>query len=66
MARDEAGDASDVDVLVEFEGNTTFDGFFGLKEDLEALLGTKVDLATPAMLKPRIRPRIEREAIHVT
>lgn len=66
VARDDAGDASDVDVLVEFQGDTTFDGYFGLKEALEGLLGAKVDLATPSMLKPRIRPRIEREAIHVS
>jgi predicted nucleotidyltransferase len=66
VARDDAGDASDVDVLVEFQGDTTFDGYFGLKEALERLLGAKVDLATPSMLKPRMRPRIEREAIHVS
>lgn len=62
---DEATDRSDVDVLVDFEGDTTFDGYFGLKEALERILGTKVDLATRAMLKPRVRPRIEREAVHV-
>ncbi len=65
VARDEATDTSDVDVLVDFEGDTTFDGYFGLKEALEQILGTKVDLATRAMLKPRVRPRIEREAVHV-
>lgn len=65
VARDEATDTSDVDVLVDFEGDTTFDGYFGLKEALERILGTKVDLATRTMLKPRVRPRIEREAVHV-
>ena len=65
VARDEATDRSDVDALVDFEGDTTFDGYFGLKEALERILGTKVDLATRAMLKPRVRPRIEREAVHV-
>lgn len=66
VARDDAGDGSDVDVLVEFQGDTTFDGYFGLKEALEGLLGAKVDLATPSMLKPRMRPRIEQEAIRVS
>ncbi len=47
VAPDDAGDASDVDVLVEFQGDTTFDGYFGLKEALEGVLGAKVDLATP-------------------
>ena len=65
VARDDATDASDVDVLVDFEGGTTFDGYFGLKEALERILGTRVDLATRAMLKPMVRPRIEREAVHV-
>lgn len=65
VARDEATDTSDVDVLVDFEGATTFDGYFGLKEALERILGTNVDLATRTMLKARVRPRIEREAIHV-
>lgn len=65
VARDEATAASDVDVLVEFEGPTTFDGYFGLKERLEELLGTRVDLATPAMLKPRLKIEVEREGIRV-
>jgi predicted nucleotidyltransferase len=65
VARDEANEASDVDILVEFEGETTFDSYFGLKESLEKLLGTKVDLATRAMLKPMVKPRIEREAVDV-
>ena len=65
VARDQASASSDVDVLVDFEGETTFDGFFGLQEVLEQILGTRVDLATREMLKPLIRPRVEREAIHV-
>lgn len=35
VARDEATDASDIDILVELEGPTTFDGYFGLEERLE-------------------------------
>lgn len=66
VARDEATDRSDVDVLVDFDGPASFDGYFGLKEELEALLGTRVDLATRAMLKPRIKPRIEGEAVDVS
>ena len=65
VARDEATGASDVDVLVEFDGPTTFDGYFGVKERLEELLGTRVDLATPAMLKPRLKVEVEREGVRV-
>jgi len=65
VARDEASQGSDVDVVVDFEGRATFDGYFGLKEALEEILGTRVDLATREMLKPRLKLQVEREAVHV-
>ena len=65
-ARDEMREGSDVDVLVEFEGPATFDGYMDLKFYLEALFGTRVDLVTPDSVKPRMRPMIEREMIRVT
>jgi len=65
IARDEGGDDSDVDALVEFEGGPTFDSLMGLKLFLEDHLGRKVDLVTPAALKPRMRPVVEREAVEV-
>lgn len=65
VARDEAGPESDVDVLVEFGRPPSFDQYMGLKIFLEDLLGAAVDLATVKSLKPRVRPRIEREAIRV-
>jgi predicted nucleotidyltransferase len=66
VARNEATERSDVDVLVDFDGPTSFDDYFGLKEELEAALGARVDLATRAMLKPRVKPRIEAEAVDVS
>lgn len=65
VARDEGGPGSDVDVLVTFEGRTGFRAFMGLQFELESLLGTKVDLVTPKAMKPALRPRIERDLIHV-
>ncbi len=65
VARDEAGPASDVDVLVEFEPPATFDRYMGLKLYLEDLLGVRVDVVTLHGLKPRLRPIVEREAIRV-
>lgn len=65
VARDEAGPASDVDVLVEFEPPATFDRYMGLKLYLEDLLGVRVDVVTPRGLKPRLRPVVEREAVFV-
>jgi predicted nucleotidyltransferase len=34
-----------------------------VKEALEEFLGTRVDLATPAMLKPRLKLEIDREGV---
>ncbi len=64
-ARDELRDDSDVDVLVEFDGPSTFDGYFSLKDYLEALLGRTVDLVTERGLKPRARRQVERDLIRV-
>ncbi len=66
MARDEATEASDLDVLVTFEGTPNFDQFMGLKLHLEDLFGRRVDLVTPNALREELRDRIEREAIHVS
>ena len=64
-ARDELREDSDVDVLVEFDGPATFDGYVGLKDYLEALLGVSVDLVTEKGLKPRARRQVEKDLIHV-
>ena len=66
VARDEAKPESDVDLLVEFAGKVTFDRYMDLKFYLEDRLGTKVDLVTQKMLRPQIRPTVEREALRVT
>jgi len=43
---------SDIDFLVEFDDApvSRFDAYFGLKEDLEALIGCPVDLVSTAAL----------------
>jgi len=64
-ARDEAGPDSDVDVLVEFSGPTTFDAHMGLLVYLEDLLGQRVDVVTVKGLKPQLRPLIERDLVRV-
>ena len=64
-ARDEMRADSDIDVLVEFDGPATFDGYVGLKDYLEDLFGAKVDLATEAMIKPRLRRHIEKDLLRV-
>jgi predicted nucleotidyltransferase len=65
VARDEAGEGSDVDLLVEFAPGTPIGifEFLGVQEALASLLGVEVDLATPASLHPRLRAAILQEAI---
>lgn len=65
IARDEAVDGSDVDVLVVFDPKGSFDLFMDLKFYLEDLLGTRVDLVTDKALRPQVRRAIEQELIHV-
>ncbi|MCC6531280.1 MAG: nucleotidyltransferase family protein [Burkholderiales bacterium] len=64
-ARDELRDDSDVDVLVEFEGPTTYDGYFKLQDYLQELLGRSVDLVTERGLKPRARRHVEKDPVRV-
>jgi hypothetical protein len=65
VARGEERPDSDVDILVEFEGRATFDRYMDTKFYLEELLGCKVDLVTPKAIKPRMKPYIMRDLIHV-
>jgi uncharacterized protein len=65
VARVEAGPASDVDVLVEFIEDPTFDGYMDLKLHLEELFGRRVDLVTRRGLRERARPFVEQDLIHV-
>ena len=65
VARNDAGDGSDVDVLVRFDGPATARRYFGVQFYLEDLLGCPVDLVTHKALRPELRPNVAREAIHV-
>jgi len=65
VARDEAGDDSDVDLLVEFTGPPSFDRFMDLKFFLEGTLGIPVDLVTRRALKTGLRTEIERDAVRI-
>jgi len=55
---------SDVDILVEFERPIGLD-FVSLADELEEILGVKVDLVTPYAIKPRMMKYIERDLIYV-
>ena len=53
---------SDIDILVEFDAPIGWE-FIDLKEYLEEILGTKVDLVTTRALKPELRESILNEVV---
>ena len=63
VARGNADEQSDLDLLVDMEpGRSLFD-LGGLLVDLEGLLGCSVDVVTEKGLRDRIRSRVLQEAI---
>jgi predicted nucleotidyltransferase len=64
-ARGTATEASDVDLLVGFDGPATSARYFGVQFYLEDLLGRPVDLVTEKALRSELRPFIERDQIRV-
>ena len=63
LARGEAGPDSDVDILVTLEPGRSLLDLIALKQDLEDLLGCKVDVVTEAAVSPYIRAQVLRDAI---
>jgi predicted nucleotidyltransferase len=68
LARGEAGSASDVDLLAEIEQGSGFSllDLVGLQHELGDLTGRKVEIGTAVeRMRPRIRKRVEADAIEV-
>ena len=63
--RDEVGAASEIDLLVDFDGPATSTRYFGVQLYLEDLLGCNVDLVANKALLSEPRAFIENEAVHV-
>ncbi len=66
VARNEATENSDLDILVEFQSDITLSLYMQLKFYLEDLFNTTVDLVIPTDLKPIIKNKILQEAIYVS
>jgi len=65
VARGDADESSDIDLLVRMSpGRSVFD-IGGLLMDLQDLLGRRVDVVTERGLRPRIREQVLREAVPV-
>jgi uncharacterized protein len=64
IVRGDATAKSDVDILVEFEKPIGLD-FVLLADELEEILGIKVDLVTPNAIKPRMLEYIRQDLVYV-
>ncbi|HHE46734.1 MAG TPA: nucleotidyltransferase [Bacteroidetes bacterium] len=62
-ARGEATESSDLDILIELEAGRSLLDLIAMQQDLEDLLGIKVDVVTEAGLSPYIRDDILEEAV---
>ena len=63
VARLEANDASDIDILVNMEPGRSLMDLGGLLYDLQELLGIEVDVVTEKGLRAQFREQVLREAM---
>ena len=61
VARGEADEASDIDLLVDFSRRKSLLALVALERQLSAALGKKVDLLTEAAISPYLRDRVKRD-----
>ena len=62
VARGQQRRGSDLDLLVQLESGHSLLDLIAIKQDLEDLLGCRVDVVTEAALSPYIREQVLREA----
>jgi len=63
MGRGDAGEGSDVDLLVTLSKGTSALALGGLLLDAQELLGRRVDVVTEASLHPALRERVLADAV---
>ena len=61
-ARGEASVTSDLDILVDMDTRSTLLDIVAIKQDLEDMLGCRVDVVTESALSPYIRKDVLKEA----
>ena len=62
VARGDETPESDVDFLVDLDPGRTLLDLIGFQQEAEDILGVGVDVASPRMMKERVRVRANREA----
>ena len=62
VARGDETPESDIDLLVDLDPERTLLDLIGFQQEAEGILGAGVDVASPRMMKERVRARALREA----
>jgi uncharacterized protein len=65
VARGESNQSSDIDFLVDLDPRRSLLDHIGLQQDLEDLLGVRVDVVTRRGLHPLLRDAVLAEAVPV-
>lgn len=65
VARGDAKESSDIDLLVKMEAGSTLLDIVAIGQDLEDLLGCKVHVVTEAAISPFIRENVLKEAVNL-
>ena len=63
LARGEANPESDVDLLIRLRPGHDFSDFMAFCQEVEAVLGRRVDIVTEDGLSPYLRDRVLAEAV---
>jgi predicted nucleotidyltransferase len=62
LARGQELSGSDIDLLADLEPGRTLLDLAAFRREAQGILGMPVDVATPDMLKERIRAQVQAEA----
>jgi predicted nucleotidyltransferase len=65
VARGETTATSDLDLLIEMEPGRSLLDIVAIKQDLEDLLGCKVDVVTEAAISPYLIDKVLHEAVRL-
>ena len=63
FARGDNRDGSDLDLLVELDTGRSLLDLIAIKQDLEDLLGVRVDVVTERSISPYFRDTVLKEAV---
>jgi len=65
VARGEATETSDLDLLIEMAPERSLLDVVAIKQDLEELLGCKVDVVTEAAISPYLKDKVLNETVRL-